>query len=67
LFLPESAPGVVLAWLCRCCWPITYRDYRPDRYLRPARLERLDDLAALEHDIRVLRRVTLQGLDESSP
>jgi hypothetical protein len=65
LFLPESEPGVVLAWLCRCCWPVTYRDYRADRLFRRNRLDRLDDLVALMHDLRVLQRHTLQGLEES--
>jgi hypothetical protein len=67
LYMAKTPPGILRDWACRHCLGFIYRDTRPGRELYSEACDRLDDLAALEHDIRVLRRVTLQGLDVSSP
>jgi hypothetical protein len=64
LYLPSSPPGVAAFWGCRHCWRLVYSDYRRGRDLHSARLERLDDLDALEQDLKRLREVTLRGLDD---
>jgi hypothetical protein len=67
LFLAKTPPGVSTDWACRLCLGFTYTDTRPGRDLYSDGCDRLDELAALEHDLRLLRRITLQGLDLPPP
>jgi hypothetical protein len=57
-------PGVVASWLCRTCQGIAYRDWRHRRAGLSQALRRLDELDAIQHDLRVLRRVMLQELQD---
>jgi hypothetical protein len=67
LYVPRTPAGIrPTGWRCRCCTGFIYRDTRPGRDLHSAALDRLDELAALMHDLRVLQRVALQGLDDSA-
>jgi hypothetical protein len=60
LLLPPSPPLITAVWGCCVCWKVIYPDARRD--LHAARLERLDDLDALERDLQRLREVMLMGL-----
>jgi hypothetical protein len=62
MFLPESPPGVVLQWSCNRCHAISYHDHRPGHF-RAGRLERIDEVSMLMHDLRRFREVMLQGLE----
>jgi hypothetical protein len=67
LFMARTPPGISTDWACRHCLGFTYTDTRPGRDLYSDGCDRLADLAALAHDLCVLRRITLEGLDVPSP